>query len=311
MRVREPLVGLVLLVAAVVVVASLYPVLDDLWVENPGWNGLSEFYRCVDPVRVRDAGVLVGFDPLNSTLFIVGPSRGFAVDDVEAVRGYLLDGGRVVLLDDFGSGNELLEGVGLQSRFSGLLLRDGVFFNPVPEFPRLLNFSVFGVEEVLLNYGSVLSLGDGAHVLVRSSPLSYVEDGAGVEPGARPVVARIRYGGGVLVLVSDSSVWLNSMIGRADNRVLLEGVTRGVALIDVGHSVPTRLLAFKWWLGDVYGLLSVAEARYGVALLMVLAVFRLKLGLGDPVEVDMVEEILVRHPDWSRERLMWLKERLG
>jgi len=310
MRLREPLFGVALLAVAVVVVASLVPALDDLWVENPGWNGLSEFYREVDPVRVRSSSDLLGVDPLNSTLFLVGPSRGFTVDDVAGVRGYLEDGGRVVLLDDFGSGNELLEGLGLDTRFTGALLRDGVFFDPVPEFPRLLNFSVYGVETFLFNYGSTLSLGEGAEVLVRSSPLSYVEDG-GLVSGAFPVVARVPIGGGVLVLVSDSSVWLNCMIDRSDNRVLLEGVLRGVALLDVGHSVPTRLLAFKWWLMGVYGLLSVAEVRYGLALLLVLAVFRLKLGLDDPVEVDEVGEILARHPDWSRERLMWLKERLG
>jgi len=310
MRVREPLVGVVLLVAAVAAVGWLYPALDDLWVENPGWNGLSEFYGCVDPVRVQGAGDLVGVDPSNSTLFIVGPSRGFSEEDVAGVRRYLVEGGRVVLLDDFGSGNELLEGLGVGTRFNGSLLRDSVFFDPAPEFPRLLNFSTYMGGEVLLNYGSVLSMGEGAQVLVKSSPFSYVEDGSGVELAAHPVVARIRYGGGVLVLVSDSSVWLNCMIDRVDNRLLLERVVRGVALVDVGHSVPTRLLAFKWWLGDVYGFLSVAEARYGVALLMVYAVFRVKLE-GGQVEVDEVGEILVRHPDWSRERLMWLKERLG
>lgn len=308
MRVREPLVGLVLLVAAVVAVGWLYPALDDLWVENPGWNGLSEFYGSVDPVRVRGAGDLLGVDPLNSTLFIVGPSRGFSEEDVAGVCGYLVDGGRVVLLDDFGSGNELLEGLGLGTRFNGSLLRDGVFFDPAPEFPRLLNFSSYMVGEVLLNYGSVLSLGERAQVLVQSSPFSYVENGSGVELAAHPIVARIPYGGGALVLVSDSSVWLNSMIDRADNRALLERVLRGVALIDVGHSVPTRLLAFKWWLEGVYGFISVAEIRYGLALVLVLAVFRLKLE-EEQVEVDEVGEILARHPDWSRERLQWLKDR--
>ena len=311
MRVKEPIIGLVLLVVAVVAVASIYPALDDLWVENPGWNGLSEFYQTINPVRVKNIGDLLGVDPLNSTLFLVGPNRGFSEEDVASIRGYLVDGGRVVLLDDFGSGNELLEGLGLGTRFSGELLRDVVFFDPVPEFPRLLNFTLYGVEEVVLNYGSVLSLGERAQVLVQSSPLSFVESDVGVLAGRYPVVARILYGNGVLVLVSDSSVWLNSMIDRAGNRGLLSGILLGreVVLIDVGHSYPTRLLAFQWWLGDVYAFMGVAEIRYGLALFLVLSVFRMRFSDDAVVELDSVDEMLVRHPEWSREQINWLSER--
>ncbi len=302
------MLGLVLVVTAIVFVASVYPVLDDLWVDNPNWNGLSEFYRSVKPIRVKSGGDLLGFDPLNSTLFIVGPSRGFSEENVQGVKSYLLDGGRVVLLDDFGSANELLAGLGLGTRFNGSLLRDVVFFDPVPEFPRLLNFTLYGVGEVVFDYGTVLDLGERAQVLVRSSPLSYLQNGEVINSGEFPVVARISYGDGVLVLVSDSSVWLNSMIDRADNRELLNHIYRGSVLIDVGHSYPTQLLAFKWWLQDVYAFVDVAEIRYGLALLMVIVVFRVKLRDEAEVEVDEVEELLNEYPEWSKEQLLWLVE---
>ncbi len=311
MRFKEALYGLGLLVVSVVLVAGFYPALDDLWVENPGWNGLSMFYQTVDPVRVRELDELSGYDPIQTTLFFVGPSRGFTVSDVEAVEDFLLDGGRVVLLDDFGSGNELLAGLGLGTRFNGGLLRDGVFFDPVPEFPRLLNFSFYETEELVLNYGSVLDLGERASVLISSTPLSYVNGSSGVVVGEFPVVAGVRVGDGLLVLVSDSSLWLNSMIDRGDNRLFLGDLHNGVSLIDVGHSYPTRLLGFQWMLMDLYGLLGLAEVRYLVGFLLVVLVFRLGFDEDAGEAVDEIELVLEDHPDWSREKLDWLRERRG
>ena len=308
MRLREALLGLGLLVVVVVLVASVYPVVDDLWVENPGWNGLSSFYNLTDPVRVRDLGELDEFDPLDCTLFLVGPSRGFSSGDVAAVMGFLGDGGRVVLLDDFGSGNLLLEGLGLETRFNGGLLRDGVFFDPVPEFPRLLNFSFYETEELVLNYGTVLDLGERARVLISSGPLSFVNGSAGVRVGEFPVVAGVPLGDGLLVLVSDSSVWLNSMIDRGDNRGFLEDMLHGVALIDVGHSYPTRLLGFQWMLEEVYAVLALAEVRHLVGVLLVVLVFRLRFEEDSESVPDFVGEILNRHPEWNKEQLKWLSE---
>jgi len=308
MKIRDVYFGLVLLVVGVVVVGGFYPAVDDLWVENPGWNGLSTFYHVVDPVRVRDLEELAGFGPLNCTLFMVGPSRGFSVGDVEAVSAFLEDGGRVVLLDDFGSGNELLDGLGLGTRFDGGLLRDGVFFDPVPEFPRLLNYSYGVSEELVLNYGSVLEVGPGARVLISSTPLSYVNGSMGVVGGPFPVMVRVGVGEGVLFLVSDSSLWLNSMIMRGDNRALLDDVLVGVALVDVGHSYPTRLLAFQWMLEDVYGILALAEVRYLVGVLLVLLVSRLRFEEDSESVPDFVGEILNQHPEWSKEQLEWLRE---
>ncbi len=309
MRLKEIIAGLTLAVIFVVTVSSVYPALDDLWVENPGWNGLSEFYVLVNPVRVRSVEDLHGVNPVNSTLFIVGPSRGFSEEYVKVLRNYLRDGGRVVLLDDFGSGNDLLRGLSLETRFSGDLLRDGVFFDPRPEFPRLLNFSFYETNEVVFNYGTVLVPGDAAHVLIRSTPLSYTNSSTGgLETGGFPVVAGIRLGEGRLVVISDSSIWLNSMITRGENRGFLLDFVRGRCLIDVGHSYPTQLLAFKWWLLDIYSILNIVEIRYGVALLLVFFVFKLRITIDEDEALDPVEEVLKTHPDWNKEQLKWISE---
>ena len=106
------LVGLLAGILGVAALTVVYPPLDDLYLENPFWNGLSEVYRELKPGRIRDAGGFYTLDAGNSTVLMLGPSSGFSGEDVVAVRDYLEHGGLVVLCDDFGSGNQLLEGLG-------------------------------------------------------------------------------------------------------------------------------------------------------------------------------------------------------
>lgn len=305
MRTREALLGVLLVFLVAVPLTLVYPPVDDMWVQNPYWNGLSEFYRELDPLRIRGAGDMAGTDPLNSTLFIVGPSREFTTDDVETVKAYLQDGGRVVIMDDFGSANMLLEGLGVEDRFMDAVLRDGVFFDLKPEFPRVVNSSLHGVESIVFNYGSVLSLKDESKALALSTPFSYITVNEQVITGEHPVLAQVNYGGGQVYLVSDASVFLNSMIHRGDNRGLLEALSRGLPMINVAHSHPTLLLGFKWWIVDLYHFLGLLEIRYGLALILVLTVYRIKPGTKDRRE-DEVDKVLNRHPGWDKEKLEWL-----
>jgi len=305
------LVGLALGVVGVVGLSLVYPPLDDLYLENPFWNGLSEVYRELKPGRIRDAGEYYFLEPGGSTVFMIGPSRGFSGEELEAVQDYLLRGGKVVLCDDFGSGNQLLEGLGLEVRFTGELLLDPVFFDRSYELPRLLNFTVFRVKEreVVLNYATTLAEGSGLSVVESSSPFSYVEDEGGVSYGPHPVMGRIKVGRGLLVLLSDSSVFINSMIDKAGNRDLLQSLVRGEAYIDEAHSVPTLLTSVVWWLRDVYGVLRLPEAAFGVAALGVLLIFGYRpLFRDEEASADEVEIVLKAHPEWDRGQLTWLME---
>ena len=101
---RVVMVSLGFSLVVLVALTMWMPSVDDLFVENPYWNGLSGFYVECDPIRLdvlSDWGsFLVPAD--NSTLFIIGPDSEFDVFDAEAVSDYLGSGGRVVLMDDFG-----------------------------------------------------------------------------------------------------------------------------------------------------------------------------------------------------------------
>ena len=263
------------------------------------------------PVRLGNLTQLGGVvkDPSNSTLLFLGPSKPFSPSEVAVVVSYLSKGGTVVLADDFGTGNGLLEGLGLDVRFSGLLMQDPLFKDRASVMPAAFNFTSsakgLNLRWVELNYPTVLTGVSGANVLVWSTYFSYVSAGV-TQPsdsstyGPFPLMASMRVDKGTLVLISDSSTFINGMYGLGDNAALLRGIVRGTTVIDESHSIPSTLTMIKEWLVAAYAFLSVTEIKYGLVAVGIFAGFKVKWG--EPIEVreDEVETTLRRHPEWDR-----------
>ena len=320
MRVRSVVV--LSLVASVAVIGGLtfaYPAVDDLMVENPFWNGLSRVYVLVDPVRVKDLTQLRTLvqDPENSTLLILGPSTSFSGEDLRALRVFVSGGGLLVLADDFGSGNEVLEGFGFEFRFDGALLQDQLLKDKNGLMPKVYSRAgsyLRGVDSLVLNYASVFTAVEGADVLTWSSPFSYVTyepalPDEAVAGGPFPVVVERGFGEGKIVAVSDSSLFINSMIERGGNMACLLNLVSGEVFIDEGHSMPSRLTLMRAFLVSVYSFLRNAEVRYGLAVVCVLSMFYIKWEDKDGgVPVDEVEELLMDHPEYDRGLLERLRE---
>ena len=293
------LLGLLAAFTLLVGVSAVYPSVDDLWVENPFWNGLSEFYRETKPTRLEELTQLGDVPvPGNSTLFMIGPSTEFSPLEVTEVNKYIVRGGTVVLADDFGTGNQLLEGLGLETRFDKGLLNDPIFRDGNALMPLVtLTDSV-----MVLNHATVLDLGGDARATAWSSPYAYVisvDEAPRPSMIPQPVIAEVVLGLGRLVLVSDSSPLINSMIDRGGNRGLLDMLARGEVMIDEGHSIPSTLTQIKQVLTYTYTVLGNLEIRYGLALLMVAGVSLIKLG-EEAEHVDEVEALMRRHPEYDR-----------
>lgn len=312
MKVRGYLVlGFSVFIGLSLLVIQGYPSVDDLFVRNPYWNGLSEVYNMLEPVRVRDYGELYRVDPVNSTLLVVGPSLEFSDSDFASFRSYLLGGGTVVLADDFGSGDQILSRLGVDAGFSGELLLGSVFYSGGFELPRILNVTCFDVlgDELVLNYATFLT-GEDVDCVVSSSPFTYsVVNGSRVVR-AFPVIGGVNYGRGRVWVVSDSSLWINGMIERAGNRDLLLELVEGAVYIDEAHMEPSALVS-------VDNMLSVVDAYLGLQLVRVfivgvLCMIVLQYTPSEPdYSVDEFEEVSKLHPGWDREVVEWLRERRG
>ena len=300
--------GVLFSVVLLVGVTVVYPNIDDLWVENPFWNGLSTFYTMYKPVRMSDYSQLEGvYNPGNSTLFIIGPYREFTEMERFSLVGYLARGGSLVLADDFGTGNKMLESLGLSVRFDTGLLRDPIFREKNSHMPRATT-NLVGLGFIVLNYPTVLSGVNSGAVSVWSSPLSYISvDGDPSVFDSYPIMARFSFSDGRVTVLSDSSVFINSMLDKGDNLELLKSLARGTIIIDEAHSAQSRLSTVKSFLTKTYNYLGFYEIRYALLLVTVMGVLRMNLSITEK-PVDPVEDLLRRHPEYDRTKVEWLQE---
>lgn len=220
---------LLLLSLAVVVLAAIavwfYPSSEDFRAENPFWNGLDTFNA---EFPVRPLGSLEGLplSPQGTTLIVI-PYLPFTEPELVRLKDYLLQGGTLLLLDDYGYGNEVLEYLGLKFRFSGRPLLDPLFNYKNMWFPRIVDLA--GDQgSLVLNHASSLSNAAEVEVIAWSSRFSFLDaDNNGEwdegEPrGPLPIAAQLKIGKGFLVAVADPSMIINSMIGMEDNRSFIQ-----------------------------------------------------------------------------------------
>ncbi|HDD56759.1 MAG TPA: DUF4350 domain-containing protein, partial [Nitrososphaeria archaeon] len=224
---RSIIITSLLTIIAITFIIYLTPSSEDFDPSNPYWNGFSSLYKAHHPQLIKgslDERLLR--NPSNTILLIVGPEKNFTEYEAWILRHFLEAGGRIILADDFGSGNELLRSLGADVRLNGSLLVDPLFKERSMRFPRIRNLKVSGVDEIVFNYATILE-GCGKP-LAFSSSYSFLDLNVngrwdkGEPKGPFIVACELDVGKGRLTVISDSSIWINSMLEMRDNRMFLE-----------------------------------------------------------------------------------------
>jgi hypothetical protein len=330
------------LIAAIVVAALLIsvPLLnttkEDFSTYNTAWNGASDAKALAsnDGYATRSVFALseIG-SPGDGVLFMLNPnsSVSFSASDASTLQSFVKNGGVLVLANDFGNGNAVLSGLGVsgEARFNGSLLEDNVSKGVDAAHPLITDVNASGltagVHELYFNYGTALDVsGTNVTVLARSAPTSYLLMPTGVKTttGARPVLATLDYGNGRIVLLSDPSVFINNMLGQADNRQLLTSMltnlTGGTAAVpitfDESHraSAPVFSVLYDRINADdtvKYTVVVLASAVFVIGINATALVRRRRKDKGPaPVDVPVNEEAVISdivsaHPEWRRARV--------
>jgi hypothetical protein len=324
---------------------------------NAGWNGCSNIAVKTytegkfQPTFTFDANELTitpksfveyPLDSKNATILIIGPHSEFSSGEADYLRGFLRKGGMVLLADDFGTGNDLLVKINATARFTGDLLLDLSFekkpsFVTIFDFPKPSHPLLMNVSHLLLNYATSITPGRNTTVLAVSSQLSWLDknlngkEDAGEVKGPFPVLALEQYGNGTIVLLSDSSVLINSMKNRLDNTVFRENLLRylfldrGTVIIDESHRVDPLLLHIFYTIPANLGamekiaivILVIGTFLVGFTKIpsyIVHKVIRLIIKKKKPMKQTsadrMIEELLTRHPTWSGKKLKSLVREL-
>jgi len=310
---------------------------------NTEWNGTSKFYGAYAREHLGERPVVASDDiymnavltsltkldvmPSRSMLLMLGPSKGYTAEELDYLDMFVRSGGVIILADDFGTGNDVLEQLGVSERFSGELLID-LSFEKAGTFPVTYK-GTFGDMRLLLNHPS--SIQGATDPLITSSPSSFLDSNEngihddGESMGVRTIASRVAVGDGMVYLVSDPSIFINDMLGRYDNEAvcfdllaMAEGASARSLYVDEAHFAKA----------DAFQVVDIVIATTNeqvfqavvIALLAFIVVYELRipglvsnalgsamtriLGTGEKVEKglskkELVEELHRRHPEWD------------
>ena len=299
---------------------------------HSGWDGTSEFRQQLSD----EQGMTVTY-PTDTThydeveadgtvAFVIAPDKSYDEADADRVRRFVEAGGTLVVLENFEpAGNQLLADVGATASVDGRLVRDELHHDRAPTMPVVTGVenhtATTGVEQLTLNYGSVVEPGN-ATVLVRTSEFAYLLESEeaeledDTELAAYPVATAEAVGDGTVVVVSDPSIVTNVMLERPDNAAFLAGLYAGTeqVLVDRSHtaSPPPLTQAVLVFRGS--SLLQVVVGMFGVVAVALLADRRLRPArhLSRALATGRGEQPASEHPPSAlsdAERLAYLRQR--
>ncbi len=304
---------------------------------NPGWEGTSELRAVADETGTETTVIqnTTGYRSAgpDSVAVVLAPDRGYTDREAARIRAFLDRGGTLVVAEDVGTGgNELLAAVGASARVNGTLLRDERFNYRSPAMPLARNVTANetltrGVDRLTLNYASVVEPGDdNTTVLVRSSGFAYLDTNDNGELddserlASRPVATVERAGQGRVVVVSDPSLFINTMLERSGNRRFARNLlgSEERLLLDFSHTadLPPLTLAVVTvrntpLLQTLVGCLAVGLVgawgagwfgRFGGLLGRVRGDGR-SADAAPVTEADLVAYLRERHPEWEESRI--------
>lgn len=353
MRPVYPIAAAIIIIAFFISVPLFNSTKEDFSTYNTGWNGCSGLTGAsvAGQHQVSIASSLS--KELNGTnrglLVMLNPSKSVPMtdEDVASVRTFVENGGTLLLANDNGNGNALLDGMGLGGtvRFNGSLLNDQASQWSGDAFPLITTFApsnlTAGVQTLYFNYATTLDIaGTNGSVttLASSSAASYLTQGASEQAnasivatmGAKPVLASLSYGKGTIVLCSDPSVFVNSMLDKGDNQRLFANIVGGLTsdptaplIFDESH----RAVPLPW--EALYNSVNTDTTTKYILILAVMSVVPLVAGVRRITrtrrstspevvpedsalreiprsEESVINDMLKRHPSWDKQRVQEL-----
>ena len=241
------------LAAALLIIGAVYPELT-IRSQNPSqlsawdgdWNDISRFANDMRAEGYATQALLsspMALDELNSVqrnatvLLILGVERAYTEPEAKAIREFVRQGGRVLLADDFGHGNSAVSGLySVGASFFGQQLYDMNHWDE-PSHPHNASYGVVDADlprvgfsgQLLLSEPTALTVAEGGKAipLLRSSEQGFVDlnsnsfgdpDEGTFSIGGAVIMAEVEVGSGRMVLLSDPSLFINSLYGELDNR---------------------------------------------------------------------------------------------
>ncbi len=283
MRTSSVLLSAVALVIAVSLLSIwFYPSVQDFMAGNTMWNGLRDFGNKFEAVNIESLEDLP--EVPGGTALVAIAYLDYTEEELPRISSFVRN-----------YGNTVLEYLDLNARFTGIPLLDPLFNHKNQYLPRITDFTPevkeSGVNVIMLNHATSLSDTDEQKIIAWSSSAGFLdinENGSwdeGELKGPFPVSAEMKVGRGKVILISDPSVIINTMVGRDDNYKFVEyllkyGAERLSILVDSSHLDKTPLDVSKRRLIDTRDLFSNPYFLVGVTAMVfaIISAYALKKG---------------------------------
>lgn len=272
------------------VIMWFYPTVQDFMAGNSGWNGIKRFsaefnVRALESAEDLSASVK---EPERTVLISI-PEKDYHQDELPLFGQFVKDGGTLLLMDDYGFANTLLAHLGSNIRYSRAQLLDPVFSFKNQRMPRITDvipeLREAGIQTLVFNHATALENVEVPQAMVWSSSASFLDrdDNSRLSRGDSrgPLVAAARFmlGKGQVILVSDSSMIINSMLHKGNNyeffRYFTSQDTQGkIVLVDGARLARSPLDTAKDALYRGRKLLSSPYALIGIVAFVFAAVYR-------------------------------------
>jgi len=263
-------------------------------ISNITWNGIESFTGEFDAVSIESLKELAV--QVDETILVAIPYLEYSNEELLKIEAFVDGGGTLLLMDDYGYGNSVLAHFDLDIRFTNRPLLDALFCYKNQWLPRVTDFTPDvkenGIEVLLLNHATTLTNVGQMETIARSSRASFLDINENEswdenEPqGPFPVASVHHFGKGTLVLISDPSIVINSMVDRDDNYDFIKYLmsydgAKTAILIDNSHLTKTPLDVSKTWLIGARRTLSTPYPLLGIVALIFVAVSRYTLKKGE------------------------------
>lgn len=272
----------VLLVSSLILTLHLSTTGEEFSRYNVGWTGTSGFFADLDRHTTTDIASpsdLTGYK--NATLVLIAPDHTFTTAEGALYRDFVARGNTLLLADDFGSGNSLLQSLG-----SGMTIRQGNLSSLDRAYadPSMVVVSPVGNTSFFLPGSSIVldraATITGGEPLLKTTIFSWLDvisdkDQKSVKVlGTHTVMAQEKIGNGTLYVLSDPSIFINGMKDPGApyaNRLFLAEIAHppGPLLMDSYGSRTVRVEG----VGEIIHLVrSNNEYRFVIAALMMAGV---------------------------------------
>jgi hypothetical protein len=262
----------------------LYPSDEDFRMENRFWNGTGDLSARY-PILPLQAFADLPPSPEGATLILI-PYLECSPAELGQLGSFINRGGTLILADDYGHGNQVLEYLELKTRFAGQPLLSPLINYKNEQFPRITQLEpdplTDNVTSLVLNHATSLIDAGPADTLARSSSFSFLDqngDGAredGEPAGPLPVISRHHLGNGQLILIADPSLFINSMKIEDNGRFIqnIAAVAPAGVYIDQSHLPFTELHEARNLLAQIRGFLATPWGTSGLVLLALIIALR-------------------------------------